>query len=93
MLILLELAFAGTIFWFAWGPLGAGKVVRGLLKDERAELQAQLDEAEDNLAELAADPAPDETSQMLKLHYEKEARTLRRRLARLDGREPPKKLT
>ena len=81
--LMMILVFSSLIFRFAWKTLGAGKVITGLLNDERAALRKQLDMVEDTLAELEEDPHPSQTSEVLRSHYEKEARQLRRQLARV----------
>ena len=80
---LIQLVLAGAAFGVMWGPLGVGKLVRNLLRDEEAEIQAKIAEAEDKLAEITADPDPDETTAMLKAHWEQEIRSLRRQIERL----------
>ena len=89
--LLMTLFFSAVIFWISWHWLGARELIKELLRDERRELQHQLNLAEDCLAEMAADPHPDETSEVLQLHYEKEARQLRRRLARINQDNRPQK--
>lgn len=83
VILLMEIAFAATAFGVMWGPLGGGKLVRELLRNEEAELRVALADVETKLAEVAADPDPDETTAMLKEHYEGEAEALRRKLERL----------
>ena len=80
LILLINTLFAGLVFWIMWSPLGGGKLVRGLLRDEKAELREELEEVEQKLSELADDPDPDETTVMLQTHFETEARNLRRQL-------------
>ncbi len=92
--LLFTLFFGAIIFRVMWTFLGVREFVTDLLRDEERELREKLTVVEDSLADLAAEPNPDETSKMLVLHYEKEARHLRRRLARLnEGRRTVKEIS
>lgn len=81
--LMFTLTFSALIFGFMWGPLGAGKWLKELLRDEKQELLNRLDEAEDRLDDLRRDPHPDDISASLKAHYEAEVARLRRRLAQV----------
>ena len=84
LILLLELVFAATLFGVMWGPLGAGRLIRSLLRDESTEIRQELSDVEDKLLEQANDIDEDETTHMLREHYEQEARSLRRRLEKVE---------
>lgn len=77
-----------TLFWVFWKPLGGRELFRQLFRDELAELRRELADVEDRLVSMHEPTADEpESSVFLRQTLEEKARLLRRRIARLEGRD------